>query len=291
MKFFNRLTNFVAGADPFSIIGLLTCLVLLFNSHGQWFALLAVVALAALSLRPSLRRNPIFWLLLVLIWIPRLVIDWRNNEDHIFFGIYWCMALSLAFWGDKPAEAIRFNARCLIGLSFLIATIWKLISPQFYEGELFHYKLLQDHRFRAMVTTTIGGLDIAADAQNAQAIKDLKSGASYYDEVSLKYPVQVSWIAYVMTYWTILIEGALGLLFLLGTSKLLNLVRNGLLMIFAITTYAIVPVLGFGVLFMTMGFANCEPNENRTKLCYLLTTGFILCSFAVRIFVIQSAAT
>ncbi len=284
-QYFEKAAAKVAKFDLFTVVGFLTALVLLFNAHGSLFATITVVALLAMVGVPKLRRHPIFWLVMVFIWIPRLVLDWRENEDHVFFGIYWCMAIGLALLGEQPSHVLRFNARLMIGLSFTIATVWKLISPQFYEGELFHYKLLQDRRFRAVVTQTLGGMTAQQDQQNAVAIQALKSGIS--DTAQLSYPKSVSVVAFVMTYWTIAIEAALGLLFLLKASVWLNRVRNGILILFAITTYTIVPVLGFGLLFMTMGFANCEEREGRTKLCYLLTTGFLLFTFTARITWIQ----
>lgn len=290
IKFIAKAEKWVAEFDVFSIIGFMTCLVLLFNSHGKFFALLSIGALATLVFAPSLRRSPVFWIVMVLIWIPRLVIDWRDNEDHVFFGIYWCMAIGLALMGKDAEIAIRFNARWLIGLSFLIATIWKVISPQYYEGELFHYKLLQDSRFRMMVTTKVAGLDASDDQANAKAIIDLRNGSTTDGIAQLTYPKPVSYIAFFMTYWTILIEGSLGILFLLRSTRILSMIRNSLLMIFAITTYAVVPVLGFGILFMTMGIANCEPHEKRTKFCYLATSALILVLFASRIAIIQNFA-
>ena len=53
---------------------------------------------------------------------------------------------------------------------------------------------------------------------------------------------RVALLACFLTWWTVLIEGLLGLLFLLPVSKKINTVRNVLLILFAVTTYSVAPV-------------------------------------------------
>ena len=72
-----------------------------------------------------------------------------------------------------------------------------------------------------------------------------------------------------MAVWTIVIEGAIAVLFLAPARWIKSQLRNGSLLVFTITTYLVVPVVGFGLLFATMGIAQTHARESRTRAAYL----------------------
>ena len=76
----------------------------------------------------------------------------------------------------------------------------------------------------------------------------------------------------VLSYWTILIEGLVAASFLLKMSRWLYQKRDWILIGFVITTYAVIPVLGFGALLMVMGLIQAKSNFiARTYLGLLIT--------------------
>jgi hypothetical protein len=91
---------------------------------------------------------------------------------------------------------------------------------------------------------------------------------------------QVAWLSGFLTWWTVLIEGALGLLFLVPVSRAgnyarwISLTRNTLLILFAVTTYSVAPVRGFGWMLMLLGLAQCidtgiDSRDRRFRWGYL----------------------
>ncbi|HMP78313.1 MAG TPA: hypothetical protein PKD54_02565, partial [Pirellulaceae bacterium] len=118
---------------------------------------LTILCLSVLLFWPGLRRTPVFWWGVTLAWLPQLVFNWHQNEDHVYFVFYWLTACGLALWGSQPRTAMALSARCLIGLCFLIAAGWKTSSPEFFRSEVLAFKMLEDYRFRQTVTTPIAG--------------------------------------------------------------------------------------------------------------------------------------
>lgn len=275
--------------DVVSILTLLQCIYLTFAARNFFqFAILIKVLLIA-ALWPSFRRSCYLWLTVVLLWLPTLVWEWCNHEDHVYFGVYWCAALALATWkpnrdADHSAvqqrgspewhadtEAfLRQSARYLIGLCFLFATIWKIVSPEFHDGSLFHYKLLCDVRFSETLARVPGGMSVPALQDNYHAMAQLREPGSTAISTTMAYPPRISNLAVVMTWWTIAIEGLLAIVFLWpNTGRRLNLTRNLALIGFALSTYVVAPVMGYGFTFMIMGYANCEPDERRMRSIFL----------------------
>jgi len=86
-----------------------------------------------------------------------------------------------------------------------------------------------------------------------------------------------------MTWWTIIAEGALAVLFLWPWQHVVvRRLRNIGLMLFALSLYLIVPVLGFGNLFMVMGLAQCRPEERKTRTAFIAASVLFLAVFAIR---------
>ena len=269
--------------DIISILTLLQCIYLTFAARNLFqFAILTKLLLLA-ALWPAFRRSSYLWLTVVASWIPTLYLEWCNHEDHIYFGIYWCAVLALATWRPRGGTAsgtpawhaetesfLRQSARYLIGLCFLFATLWKVVSPEFYDSSLFHYKLLCDDRFSETLARVPGGMSVPALQENYQAMSELRAPASVSEAASLQYTPRISALAVFMTWWTIAIEGLLALVFLWPASgRRLNLLRNLSLIGFALSTYVIAPVMGYGFTFMIMGYANCEPDQRRMRAIFL----------------------
>jgi hypothetical protein len=264
------------------LIAISTAVVLLLISHSWFYKLLSLAVLVVVLLSPGARVQPWMWLAVCIAWLPKLVFNWCRNEDHVYLTIYWCLALGLAYAGKDPLRVLAWNARLLIGLTFALAVFWKIAMPDFRDGELLHYKLLFDYRLRQSIAENLGGLTNEQTRINLQRLRSIRTTGSHVESVQLEYPDRLSFVAMTMTWWTIAIEGILAFLFLGPDRWHLSRVRNVPLIVFGLSTYLIVPVLGFGSLFMTMGFAQCRANEHKTRLAYVGAQMVLLLSWVGR---------
>jgi hypothetical protein len=278
--------------DVVCVLTLLLSMYLTFAAHNAFQFGVLVKLLPVALLWPAFRKSCWLWWSVVLLWLPTLLLEWCNHEDHVYLVFYWYAVLAIAWTGTWPAAAggevwlcreadpeefVRRSARLLIGLCFLFAVGWKVASPDFRDGSLFHYKLLQDDRFSETLARFPGGMEVPEILANYQQMKQMRAvDAAAINGYRLQYPPRISQIAQLMTWWTIAIEGFLAFCFLVPAGRRLRIVRNLSLMGFAISTYVIAPVMGYGFAFMIMGYANCETHERGTRKLYLATIVVLL---------------
>lgn len=267
---------------PLDLVCLLTLLQMVYLTFAAQSVFLYGVLLKLWLLAlvwPAFRRSFVLWLSIVALWTPPLIWQWCNHEDHVYFSVYWCAALALAFWpasattridGAEAARFLRHSARLLIGLCFLFAALWKLVSPEFTSDALFHYKLLLDDRFSESLARWPGGMAPAVLLGNYAAVESLTAAGSTIDQVQLVYSPRISWLARGMTWWTVAIEGFLALAFLWPVARRLYWIRNASLILFAVSTYLVAPVMGYGFTLMIMGLANCQPDERKTRWAFVI---------------------
>jgi hypothetical protein len=202
----------------------------------------------------------------------RVVLDWSLADNHAYLLCYWCFAVSLALISQDVAGCLSLNGRLLIGWAFAFAIVWKLfLSPDYLDGRFFRVIMLTDIRF-ADFTQLVGGL-------NPDLLTDLRSfvqGQPLETLTPPQEPARFLWLAQGMTIWTVMIEGAVALSFLWPVGRGISLLRNAFLLCFCITTYAIVPVEGFGWLLLSMGIAQCRSSRSGTRLGYLGTFAWIV---------------
>ena len=79
-----------------------------------------------------------------------------------------------------------------------------------------------------------------------------------------------------MTWWTVILEGAIASAFLWYVNRGISKVRDALLITFCVTTYAVTPVEGFGWLLIAMGVAQCSAVRHTTRPLYLVVFVLIL---------------
>lgn len=279
---FDTLAQRSDQVDWFDWVAILTVLVLLGVSHHPLYVAIVLVFAATMFIWPSMKTSPLLWLGMAGVWLPRLWLRWYENEDHVYFAIYWCVAIGLSLWGAHQRLVLSQSARLLIGLCFAIGALWKIASPEFFDGSLFHYKLLYDYRFRQLMTVPVGGLTAVDSEANLTALCAIRSVATQAPAAEIEFPQRVGVIAYVMTAWTILIESLIAVAFLLPLARGRQWIRHASLLLFIVTTYLIVPVVGFAGLFGAMGIATCRPNQSRWRLAYLLATAVVMGFFSLR---------
>jgi hypothetical protein len=266
----------IAEMDLLDLVPRMTILLLLLYAGNDWYLLVPIRLLCGGAiLLPSLGQRSGFWFLVTGVVALGNGVNWYSIDNHKFLMTYWCLALACAFASPKPRPAIALNARLLIGLSFAFALLWKLISPDFLNGSFLHYTLLTDSRFAAFAAL-VGGESRAILAQNRQHVIDLKSYDSLLNVVSLHSSARLLLLARLMTGWTVVIEGLLALSFLWPVDRGLARWRNLLLVLFALTTYPVATVTGYGWLLMIMGLAQCSAGQQRARLLYLASFCMIM---------------
>ncbi|MGH7803023.1 MAG: hypothetical protein ACREQJ_01640, partial [Candidatus Binatia bacterium] len=151
----------------------MTSLTLLLDPKTAWQvrAASSVLCSAALLHRPLLRR-PELWIVLagVLGWMN--LGSWYAIDNHKYLLNYWLLALALGLTLSEPRRAIAFNARVLIGLAFLLATIQKIAAPDFLNGDFLGVSMLVDRRFQPL-GEWLGGLSPGAFDANFRGLQSL----------------------------------------------------------------------------------------------------------------------
>lgn len=244
----------------------LTLLLLVLYGGSYWDLKVPTVIVAALGMiAPPLARKWWYWAIITVIvgfaTVPRLYVV----DNHKVLMLWWCFALTVSM---RAESRLRWNARLLIGLCFVLAAGWKFATLDFVDGSFLHHTMLADGRF-ATFSRLVAGVSSDALRENADMLGRLYAGQ--LTSVNLADSGASDTIAVGMTIWTLIIEGFIGISFLLANRSVhLRWARNVALVGFIATTYPIATVIGFGWLLTIMGYAQCRRSEAPAKIAYLV---------------------
>jgi len=260
-------------ARTLDVSAMLALVILLLHVDETWWLRLSLTALAISGLLfPSIRLRWQVWLVAALVVLAGDLVNWQSADNHKFLIGYWCLAFAAALRADRRVETLALGARWMMALAFGLAVFWKLSSGDFLDGSFFSYELLIDPRF-ANVARLFGATpDVLA--ANAAARASLTAWDGTLTRVALEMPGGLRPAVLFLTWWTLAIEIALALAFALAPRLRGAPWRNGLLLLFIATVYAVAPVIGFGSVLTAMGYAQCRESERGWRVAYLL--GFIL---------------
>ena len=266
-----RLTALFAHTTPFELIAAMT-LILLFRFAGSdWFIQGPVTLLTVVGLlhRPLLKQ-PNYWFLVITFLVAGNYHERFQIDNHKYVITYWAIAIYCVLYTAKPQQHLAQAARLMVGLIFLFATFWKFVTPDFMDGTFFVYEFLTDERF---YNSAAFFANITPDIvlRNNQALHQLLTYDSSLTQVQLYGYAQLLPLAQLMTWWTIIIEGALAIFFLLPTSRWSYQWRSITLLIFLATTYTNAPVIGFGWVLAVMGLAQCKTSDKLMRALFLLS--------------------
>jgi hypothetical protein len=257
----------LAIADRAALGARLTCLTFLFAPIGDWQLRPLVLVLSSAGLLfGGLWRSRWLWLALALLTGLRAALDWPLADNHAYLLAYWCTALAVAAWSGDWAMLAR-NARWLIGLTFAIAAWQKWTSPSYVNDVFFLTTFLLDDRFEDLVvlltSVSYEQIDEARDYLEA----DYRGGGP---DAGL--PFELPWslllLARASTVWNLFDQALVAAAFLAPIKLGLRRIRDPLLILFCLVTYAVAPVAGFGWLLLSMGMAQSEPDA-RVRIWYL----------------------
>lgn len=278
-----RPVDSLLGADLFELGAAMTLVMIALSLHEPaWYIQLglATLTVTALVLRP-LMRNPLLWLGLAGVLVLAYTQTWYQQNNHDFLKLYWCLGLGVSLLAVDAAKAIRVNARLLIGLCFLFATLWKVLSPDYVSGAFFNYFLLQDTRF-GLLAEHLVGLDAGALMQARIERVVYTTFGDPSGTLSVPFASEARWLAPLMTWWTVLIEGAVALAFLLPARFRLAKWRDAVLLLFVFSTYVVAPILYFAWLIVAMGIIQCERQTFRyAPIFYVAAFVLVLMRFYI----------
>jgi hypothetical protein len=257
----------VARLDLFAIM---TLLLLLLYPSDFWYVRipLTVLCVSAFVFR-RLRLDSSFWFVVAMVVMAGNYQNWFLVDNHKYLLGYWCLSLFCCLQTDDPRRALAAIAHWLIGLSFLFAVCWKVVSNDYLDGTFFHYTLLLDDRFRA-IAESVGGMTPELTEANRTAYRALVNFDSGIGAVPLLYPKGIANLAWLFTWWTLLIEMLVAAAFLWPAGKLISKWRDYILLVFILSTYSVAPVLGFGWTLIIMGLAQCEERLKYVPRLYML---------------------
>jgi hypothetical protein len=252
----------------------LTLLLLLLYSSPIWYVRIPITILVILAfLHRSLRLAATFWFVVTAIVLAGNLMAWYSVDNHKHLMAYWCLAIALSLIADKPNEILVSNARMLIGLTFLFAFFWKIVSPDFRSGSFFEYSLLFDDRFR-FFAGTFGGQIEPVTKVNRAALTALTSYDSQLHSVRIIQSGGILVLGTVITYLSLTLEGLVAVTFLVpafGRVRVFGRVRDACLLAFVVSTYSIATVVGFGWTLIIMGIAQCPTRWRTTRVLYLVS--------------------
>lgn len=279
----DRLSDRVRDIDPVELGLTMTLAMVAISLHEPfWYLKLGIMTLAvsALVVRP-LQWNPLIWFGLVGVFLLSFRFTWYEQNNHDYLKLYWCLGVGMSLLAASPREALARNARILIGLCFLFATVWKLISIDYLNGEFFHYFLLQDTRFE-LIARSLGGISPAELHPERIARVNFTAYGDPGAGTAVPFAGAVGWISPILTWWTVAIEGAVAVAFLSPPGTMVSKWRDLLLVAFMLSTYIIAPVLFFAWLLCGMGVVQCEAERVRyAPLLYVAVFVLILVRFYV----------
>lgn len=259
--------------DPFLLAARSTLVALLVVVHTDRPVLVfAAVATAVLFLQEHLLRSPWPWFVIAAVLGRDQLGEWWLVDDHVALMTYWLVAVGLSRFATEPDAVLRQSARWVIVGVFAFAFGWKLLSSQYLSGDFFEHTLLRDPRFEPWATW-VGGADATELAASRSAVSTFTAAGDVGDTLEVDVGPRTVLLANVLTYFGLVIEGAVALSFALPLRRSWRPVRHVALIAFCVTTYSVVPVAGFGLLLLSMGLAHARGPGWRTA--YLAAGVFV----------------
>jgi hypothetical protein len=256
--------------DAFRIATMMSMVAWLISSPIEAHWALDLFLVAGL-VHPTLYRERTYWLLFSIVF---LVAPWRRPwldlDNHHWLEAYWVVAIALSRWGRTPDQTLKDIARLLLGLAFAFATLWKLISPEFMSGGFFEFTFLIDHRLSA-VASTLGLQPGDAGSAGRAALQAWQNSGVIPEAVTVTVSDTMRWLAPVMAWLTVVIEGGVAVAFLLPLAPARRWIRDASLLLFVVATYPLAPVLGFGRLLLAMGVMQSELKPQLRNHLYVAT--------------------
>lgn len=263
-------TSPAAGtSNRLDLYAIMTLLLLLVYPSSFWYVRIPLTVLCVSAfVFSALRFDPRFWFVTAMVVMAGNYQNWFMVDNHKYLLGYWCLALFCCLLTELPEKTLATIARKLIAFSFLFAVFWKIASRDFLNSTFFHYALLLDDRFSG-VSELLGGMTNELMDANRTAYRALINFDSRIDAVQLLFTKGITYLARIVTWWTLIIELVVAVSFLWPLGKSISRWRDFFLLIFILSTYSVAPVLGFGWTLIIMGLVQCENRYRYVRWLYM----------------------
>lgn len=278
MKSLKKVYDEIVAGDAVDLVLILSLVLVMVNPGpaADWILRVLSVILGVAGLAsPTLRRLPVFWVVVGAVFgFFYIGLNWHFSDNHKFVVTYWCftVACCLKMREQDQEEAFAWCGRIIVGLVFGIAAFWKATSLAYLKGHSFYVMLLTDDRFFAL-SHILGGQSVADFEANRLSGKVLEQLAPAY---TLTGTDRLWGLAYFLTWWTLVIEIVLAVMFLWPKGKIAEW-RHYVLVAFIATTYPPTNVIQFGWILIIMALASCPREMPRTRFAYVAAFLFIFC--------------
>ncbi|MCI0677887.1 MAG: hypothetical protein L0Z63_02430 [Actinobacteria bacterium] len=216
----------------------------------------AVIAIVGLAVRGLIVKAWFWWMVTAFMTVWYLW-EWPLLDNHVALSVYWAAAVGISLTGVDWRASLASLGRWMIVVVFTLAVFWKVVSPEFLDGRFFEWTLVVDPRFVPLASGL--GMDTGALEANRELVASGMGG-------SLAMGAAVPAAAQILTWGTLVVESAVAALWALG--ERVGVWRHLVLALFAVITYVIVPVAGFGFMLLVMGVATVT--TTKARLAYAL---------------------
>jgi len=275
---FNQWITHLLKPPHHLLILRLTAIILILHGLDEFqvFRVPERLLAAAVLFIPRLTAQRWAWAVLSAMLVFNNIHAWYLLVNHEFLITYWTLACTLALFTAQPNEVMAKNGRWLIAWCFCLATFWKFLAGEYLDGSFLHLTFLLDQRLE-LGAFLMGGLDRETLVNN-QAVFALLQTLDVGQPLSLETTPLMSGMSVVLSYWTILIEGAVAIAFLLPYPKWMHQHRDWPLLIFIFTTYVVLPVFSFAAVLLVMGLiqAFVRFGSSNLRVARIYLTAFIL---------------
>lgn len=286
--FLARLREDILGQPRQLLVLKLTCLFLLFRGYGDEpnlfpFNLSFAMLSMAMILSPTLLTQRALWGALALGLLYLIARHWHLTDNHQYLMMYWFLACALASGTDRTDELLCWNSRLLIGLAFGLATSWKLLAGEYWDGSFFHVVFLEGHELRG-IGGFLGGLTARAAEENLRIVQYLNLFPPGPVGATLTTTSGVRLVSLLTSYFVVLLEAGVCASFLCAAAgRYRRLAASGdyLLLIFIVSTFSFAQVTRFASLLTIMGFAQCSLDRPRLRLAYVFVYFYVFVSHHV----------
>lgn len=269
MSSFRQATAAILAQPRHLVVLRLSVLLLLLHGATGWTLDVPLrMICGAMLLFDVLLPSRLLWLVLSFCLAMVNAYDWAWIDNHKYLITYWCMACTLAVAAKETDSILAWNGRLLVGLSFSYAILWKLIAGEYFDGSFLEFTFLTDNRVET-VARWLGQMPPSMLPTNRLLKEALITFPCEDISATLSTTPGLQRLALASSYWTLLIEGAVAVSFLVPDRVPMAKLRDVFLMLFIGTTYILLPVIGFALTLTIMGFAQCPRDRFRTRLAYL----------------------
>jgi hypothetical protein len=252
----SSLAQRVRELDRVDTATLMTLILLIIAGPSDWYAKIPIttMAVAGLLYRP-LRNGAVFWSFVTTLVLTSNFFNYYTADNHKHLMGIWCLGVCLSTYVQDRERFLSAVARSLLGVSFLLAVIWKLVADDFMTGDVMRFELLFDDRFSTVANwiaqVRVDDLEANRKAHALLMNGEIRAGV----QATLSYSGGVDLVARGMTWWTIAIEGAVALTFLWPGERGPASLRDLPLLAFLATTYPVATVVGFGYTLAILGIS------------------------------------